>query len=906
MFGLDNLGPWTKSVFSVLVEMAAPGDKGYEINQQLSQLEGLANQIPIDDRTQNSFVYTQYFQPFHKCLEETISALKIEYKERFIAQLDTQNPGPIILEKRRQIRESGREITVTIPLVNKGSGEAIDVSVEFSPDDENILMSEDSTNVGNIRPGGFSISAHFLVVEPADQVRMNIFLEWGMFGTYERQQLLAEVVVEAQRSDINWDELERDEPYSTSTAVGDQFVGRKEKVLEVASGITRSAAQNYYISGQKRIGKTSLGLAIRDFVNNQGNNDTVHFLYLEWGDYAAASAEDTVQTLGTSVAAFLQARLPGNDTIDSSEFRGTLAPLNRLANQLQEFFSDHKFIIILDEFDEIHPDMYRQGNLAEAIFGNIRTLSGKSNIGFIMIGGENMPFIMSAQGDQLNRFTHVPLDYFDKVTEWVDYNELVTGPIRQFLRWHDAAVARLFDYTNGHPFYTNLISSRIYRTACEERDAEITSEEVDRAIDTLSSDLDINSFSHLWKDGVNSAIGDDPEVTSLQRCRLLVSIGRCLRKSSSITVENIIENKNSAALNQIEISPLLTEFCRRDVLEDVGGVYEVKVPFFGNWLQQSGLNKLIADTLGDEIAEQKIQEEEVAYVTSNEVLSLISDWPAYRAQQLTADDVRRWLEQVPSNVDQRLLFKLLQNMNFYSEAKVRIGFDKMGPKIRMRFPGFNPRTRVERRYDICVSYVDGPGKSGADFGRQFADVNSISTKCIMEMQNFSKQFEMYEEDNNTNFKCIIIVDDFIGTGEQMSENIDEFFNKNKLLLDTRKTPVVIAVFAATKQGREKVEKRVGEIGYSDVDLWISEEFTNSHFAFAVSPGIWSDENEFDRAKSLCRDLGTRVEKQQPLGFKEQGMLVTFSKNCPNNSLPLINRESRKVGSQWKPLFPRHV
>ena len=124
--------------------------------------------------------------------------------------------------------------------------------------------------------------------------------------------------------------------------------------------------------------------------------------------------------------------------------------------------------------------MYRYGPLAEAFFSNLRTLSAKSNIAVMLVGGENMPFIMSAQGDQLNKFVKEPLDYFSRADEWDDFCDLAKQNGKVPLNWYESALTELFNFTNGHPYYTKLLCARIFRTAVSERDTEITSEEVRR------------------------------------------------------------------------------------------------------------------------------------------------------------------------------------------------------------------------------------------------------------------------------------------------------------------------------------------------------------------------------------------------------------------------------------------
>ncbi len=89
----------------------------------------------------------------------------------------------------------------------------------------------------------------------------------------------------------------------------------------------------------------------------------------------------------------------------------------------------------------------------------------------------------------------------------------------------------------------------------------------------------------------------------------------------------------------------------------------------------------------------------------------------------------------------------------------------------------------------------------------------------------------------------------------------------------------------------------------NADLVICEMLESKYFAFANSVGFWETEDEKIAAKALLTNLGVRVQKRRPLGFEDQGLLLTFSRNCPNNSLPILHGSGRG-GNQWIPLFPR--
>jgi len=191
-----------------------------------------------------------------------------------------------------------------------------------------------------------------------------------------------------------------------------------------------------------------------DYVNTLPSPRTFEFAYLEYGDYSRKDADSTVEELGRTLAQRLLPHLPPEMQSISLDFRGSLAPLNMLSDLLNKMSPAKRFIIVLDEFDEIHPEMYRYGALADAFFSNLRTLSAKRNVALILVGGENMPFIMGAQGDQLNKFVHEPLDYFSRAEEWDDFVALAQQKSVGQLNWYESALTELFNYTNGHPYYS--------------------------------------------------------------------------------------------------------------------------------------------------------------------------------------------------------------------------------------------------------------------------------------------------------------------------------------------------------------------------------------------------------------------------------------------------------------------
>lgn len=231
-----------------------------------------------------------------------------------------------------------------------------------------------------------------------------------------------------------------------------------------------------------------------------------------------------------------------------------------------------------------------------------------------------MPFIIGAQGDQLNKFSRETLDYFSRSTEWAEYLELITKPVEGQLNWDDEAINQIFTLTHGHPYYTKLLCSKIVSIAIAERDTEIIASDVSSALPMLLAELDTNAFAHLWKDGI-SYEREHAEVAELKRLRLLVGIGRSLREHKR-REEDVKARAVSAHLVEYEITPLISDLQRREILYERNGDLYFTVPLFEHWLTEYGLNKLITSTLGDELEEGIKAAEDKAHVTAKDIQTL--------------------------------------------------------------------------------------------------------------------------------------------------------------------------------------------------------------------------------------------------------------------------------------------
>ncbi|MET4058386.1 hypothetical protein ABIC12_004622 [Pantoea agglomerans] len=871
--------------------------EGADYKTSLEELERIVSELSVLLDESKSFFTNKYAFPLLSKIKNEVDDIRKNSSEMSGAVIELLRQPPKSAEKKYPLHQQDKEIKIIIPFVNKGPSTALDVNIEIDCGDEGyILIANEQIRCGDVRPGDFAVCLEAHIIEPAKKLEFTLEINWKeIFGSENSQ--IYDICIEGQNEKVDWAELEKLEPYSLEVAEGDMFVGREAKVKNIVNKLLKAPMTSTYVTGQKRIGKTSLAKAV---VNNlEMESEDFHSLYLEYGEFCSTSPQKTLKSLGENIFSFLIDYYPGNYQ-HVPDFSESLSDLNLIAKNLESKNPKKRFIIILDEFDEIHPEMYRSGPLAETFFANLRTLAARKNLAFILVGGEKMPFIIGAQGDQLNKFSRETLDYFSRSSEWGEYIDLIKNPVEGKLNWDDSAVNAIFNLTHGHPYYTKLLCSKIVSASVKERDTEIIDSDVSKDMVLLMSELDTNAFAHLWKDGINFE-RERTEVIELKRLRLLVCIGRCIRENSR-SYEDIENSIDGSQLLIQELSPLISDFQRREILYEKNKELHFTIPLFENWLKEYGVNKLITSTLGDELEAGIKRAEDKAHVTSFEIQELVRKWPLYRSQKIDGERIRAWLEQVPDILSQRLMFKMLTNLRFIAPLEIESYLKDAHSKIVRDTIGIATMIkRSDRRADIIITSCDGLGKSGLQYARMYAKTNSILTNCISDINSLVKRFSSLNADSLIP-KAIVLVDDVVGSGETLSQGIGSLLDSIGVYLQQLKIPLLVIAIIGTEKGEGKVNEVLKR--HSDLNkIHFAEMLESTSVAFPKHGyGFWEDMDEMHKAKSLCLTLGAKIYKK-PLGFDDQGLLLVLPETCPNNSLPILFQS--KAGKEpWKPLFER--
>jgi hypothetical protein len=868
-----------------------------DVEECRRSIEGAAR----DFEGAETFITEDFLRPFLTTCRSVLAAFLRGQRQRFETAIVWGRTSQE-LQKRYPLHEPERELQIAIPLRNVGPGLATDVRATVTSESEHVFVGSETVMLGNVSPGDFSIVVDALVLAPTANFRCLLQIDWGEIGAAARRSEIFEFDVVAQAGDIEWASLEYRTPYVTGVAKGDHFYGRADRVKRLAARLLRQPMEPFYITGQRRVGKTSLALAAAKYAESNSPAETLISHYILWGEVAHADPTISLSQLGESIEQFIFDALPNGIRPEKGNYNGSLSPLIKLATFAANVAPHRKFVVIIDEFDDIHQELFLQGNLAETFFANLRALSRADNVCIVLVGGENMPFVMDRQGQKLNNFHRENLSYFSRESEWSDFQMLVRAPTGGILNWHEDAVSEVFNITRGNPYFANIVCASVFAAAVAERDADITSAEVSRATEAAVSGLGANSFAHLWQDGIPKATSErEPDV--LRRMRVLVAMARCVRRGLPITITNIAENRASPALAGTEIPAVLNDFQRREVVYEADDGYDLALPIFRWWVADVGASQLMSDALNEELANSALAEENAVLVTSRELVELADTWPTYRGRHIGTDEIRAWYQQVENPRDQRLLFELLKRTRVFSETLVRERLKSAYSMIRSVLPEFVIRKRGARRSDVVITYVDGEAKSGASYAALFAEENGIAGECVIGPGDFRARFARHVEKNGP-AAAVIVMDDIAATGDSLADNVKKFLEANSDIV--RDLTVRVITLVATAVAQDRLISAFAALE-ENVEFRACEVLTAEAYAFPEDQTVWKSSEQEQRARALTTNLGAHIYKRSPLGFGGLGLLVVFPTTVPNNSLPILHSHATtSSGEGWKPLFPRIV
>lgn len=850
--------------------------------------------------------------------KETAQSFETDYSNRFFGRFADLTLGyldedlrasPLSRPARLEARASekkyplgivGTKIDLRVVVANESNGAASDVTL-FATADKHLELIDAERFLGDLEPaeaiGDLDVPA--IVRIPSSSATLRCSLTWHNWdGTKGSKEFTFEVP--GQRHDIPWDDLARSHPYSLDPVerIAD-LAGRREVLASLRSHCTGSSVGSAILYGQRRVGKTSLANALLETLREDKERPFV-LVYLEAGEYVRPEAQHTIQGLGQQLCKELKWQLPAVNDVPTPSFEDSLTPLAAFLKDVGRRCPDRRFVFILDEFDSLPFDLCRRSAVADPFFATIRSISGKAPFGFVLVGGENMDAILGAHGQALNKFKPYRLDYFRRDTDWSDYEELVRLPTRQWVNIGDDALAALYDHTGGNPYFTKLICEDLFQLIVAHRDSDVTRREVVEAVRRVRANVGKNVFAHFWDDGIFEK-PEKVEERSLRRRKVLILIGEALRESSRPSTENVVSRTSVFNLGRDVIDEELREFARRGVLALHDGIrFSVRV--FEDWLHERGVHEIVTTFADADAAAQRIEEEEEQRVRSDEIVELARKWGTYQGRPITEDHIRGWLEQFDQVDEQRLMFKVLQSVQFYGSAVVRRKLQEgheivQRELVRRGIIRYVTGDKPTKRDDILVAYADAPGKSGSQYARWYADENRIYARMVQELRAVGSRIREQK------VLAVVVVDDFIGTGMQAAGNLAELDADTREFLSRSRIPVLFLCVVGFSEAAERVEEEVRKAGL-DVSVHVVDPLDESARVFEPASRVFGDGVERQHAREVAEAYGRRLVPRDPLGFGGCQCAVVFESRCPNDSLPILWKDRDAGDGPWRALFRR--
>ena len=836
----------------------------------------------------------EYETKYSSMLCERLSAALFIICERKFEQSGAGKPARLVAkpsDKKYPFHSVGRLVNLGFSLENVGPGYARDVSCSVTTDGSGAVKRPELF-LGNLGVDKIALEFPVEVCQVVTSIVVDITWTWSNFdGSSGHESGMFELF--GQQGNIDWDHLAVEEPYKLEPITSEQeLVGRTEILSQLAAKARGARVGSACIWGQKRVGKTSIAKTLKTRLSSEPDSNTI-VLFLEAGEYVHPEANRTIEQLGTKIGRQIGSADSRFQGVQKPSFDGALSPLSDYCDDVLAISPDLRIIIVLDEFDSVPVELYRRGPTGETFFSTIRSLSQKGRIGFILVGGERMRYAFDCQGQALNKFQMIRVDYLDRSKHWTDYQDLITRPTRNWLQFSDSAFVKIYSESAGNPYYTVLICRSLFTLMVSRRDSYVTEREAEEAVALAIGDASTVNFQHFWDDAIIDS-GVQAEEISMRRRYVLLSLAEAMGHKSGASREDVARAAARYGLDARTVGNEVNEFIQREVLVERDGELSCKVPFLGRWLRTVGPRQISTTYTEAEALRIYREEEEKTAVRSDEIAQLTKLWGAYKGRSISTDDVRAWLEQFGRKSDQRLMFRVLQHLRFYSEDEVRNRM-KVAHGIVVR--GLVERVKskqVKRWQSLMVSYLDGPGKSGARFAKLFIDENGMYHENLVERGQLKAALAKRDD-----VQCLVFVDDFVGSGHSATDYLQTFLNECEDLVKAKAIRVFFVAVCGFESGMRYIEEHLRS-DITQVNVHFCDSFDRSDACFSDQSKVFTDQHERLRAREIAESKGVILCKPAPLGYSDSQALVVFSHNCPNNTLPILWEKNR----DWIPLFRR--
>jgi len=307
------------------------------------------------------------------------------------------------------------------------------------------------------------------------------------------------------------------------------FFGRSALIQEFTKGLgTPPGGMCYALYGQQRTGKSSVLEQVKARLIGEGavvasmSMGTIDRRSMTLDFIEEILNQFRVQVdsmLPPELSGQLLARWPDEAAIEKRPLRSFQRARDAARSVLRSAGrTGVPFVIVVDEFTYLHEILRRQGiphseqNELRDFMRQLKGLLEARLFSALLLGQDTMPRFLEAFPNEFSVMTTRRLEY---LTEH-ETQELADVPVRTHdnsSRYSGYALSTIATYTDGHPFFTQILCDRIITLVNGKQRSDITQSDVEEAVETLIHGREViegHKFDCLvTADNTQSFLGDD-------------------------------------------------------------------------------------------------------------------------------------------------------------------------------------------------------------------------------------------------------------------------------------------------------------------------------------------------------------------------------------------------------------
>ena len=375
------------------------------------------------------------------------------------------------------------------------------------------------------------------------------------------------------------------------------FFGREEFITSIVDSIIKSQSKQIIIYGQKRCGKSSVMLHLKEKLEATGKTFCVLF-----------SLGDIIQNL-TEASFYYKILSSIQDELENLEFKGRSIPailfpnaedfkkedvenpLNTFTKYMSRFkrvckatkgWEEKNLVVMIDEFTYLYTEIKKE-HISSSIMKQWKavTQNDKSQFSVVLVGQDVVPSFKKEDyaRNAFGVIQDIRLTYLQEEPA----RELIEKPILDEngeSRYIGNAVSRIIEYTSRNPYYIQIFCARLVDYMNRNKSIKVTEADVNDVAKSFvvgEQALEEDKFDNLIRAGETEDLQEFPEDEILAILRQISvssrNIGYC-----SIDDINILGDRQRE-------QEIIKHLIDREVLEQKGeNTYRIQVKLFQEWL----------------------------------------------------------------------------------------------------------------------------------------------------------------------------------------------------------------------------------------------------------------------------------------------------------------------------------